>query len=170
MSNPATETDQASTRAARSGGEGREVSNREQGGGLSSSQGTTTIADVVVQKIASMAARDVSGVHDLGGGVGRAFGAIRERIPGGQSTSGQGVAVEVGERQAAVDLEILVDYGVAIPDLARSVRKNVITAIERMTGLDVVEVNCHINDVYTGEGDGDQGSSSPQSQQTSRVG
>lgn len=166
MSNPATEKiEQESTRAARSTSEGREVSNREQGGALlSSTHGATTIADVVVQKIASMAAREVSGVRDLGGGVGRAFGAIRERIPGAQSTSGQGVTVEVGERQAAVDLEVLVDYGVAIPDLARSVRKNVITAIERMTGLNVVEVNFHVNDVYTG--DGDEGASP---QHTSRV-
>jgi len=65
--------------------------------------------------------------------------------------------------QAAVDLELLVDYGVAIPDLARAVRRNVITAIERMTGLEAVEVNIHVNDVYVGDEDDES------SQHASRV-
>jgi uncharacterized alkaline shock family protein YloU len=92
----------------------------------------------------------VSGVYNLGGGAARAFGAIRERIPGATASSNasQGVSVEVGEKQAAIDLEVLVEYGVSITDLARSVRRNVITAIERMTGLEVVEVNINVNDVH----------------------
>lgn len=115
---------------------------------LATSQGTTTIADTVVQKIAGLAARQVSGVHDLGGGAARAFGALRDRIPGASASAGQGVSVEVGEKQAAVDLQILVEYGVAIADLARSVRRNVITSIEQMTGLQVVEVNITVSDVH----------------------
>jgi uncharacterized alkaline shock family protein YloU len=115
---------------------------------LASAQGTTTVADTVVQKIAGLATREINGVFDLGGGASRAFGAIRERIPGATASASQGVAVEVGETQAAVDLEILVEYGVSITDLARAVRRNVITAIERMTGLEVVEVNIHVNDVH----------------------
>ncbi|MEU8631183.1 Asp23/Gls24 family envelope stress response protein [Amycolatopsis sp. NPDC048633] len=115
---------------------------------LVTKQGTTTIADTVVQKIAGLAAREVSGVHDLGGGAARAFGALRDRIPGASASAGQGVAVEVGEKQAAVDLQILVEYGVAIADLARSVRRNVITSIEGMTGLQVVEVNINVSDVH----------------------
>jgi uncharacterized alkaline shock family protein YloU len=115
---------------------------------LATSQGTTTVADSVVQKIAGLATREINGVHDLGGGASRAFGAIRERIPGATASAAQGVAVEVGETQAAVDLEILVEYGVSIADLARAVRRNVITAIERMTSLEVVEVNIHVNDVH----------------------
>lgn len=115
---------------------------------LVTKQGTTTIADTVVQKIAGLAAREVSGVHDLGGGAARAFGALRDRIPGASASAGQGVSVEVGEKQAAVDLQILVEYGVAIADLARSVRRNVVTSIERMTGLQVVEVNITVNDVH----------------------
>jgi len=111
-------------------------------------QGTTTVADTVVQKIAGLATREISGVYDLGGTTSRAFGAMRERIPGATASASQGVAVEVGETQAAVDLEILVEYGVSITDLARAVRRNVITAIERMTGLEVVEVNIHVNDVH----------------------
>lgn len=115
---------------------------------LATPQGTTTVADSVVQKIAGLATREINGVYDLGGGASRAFGAIRERIPGATASAAQGVAVEVGETQAAVDLEILVEYGVSIADLARAVRRNVITAIERMTGLEVVEVNIHVNDVH----------------------
>ncbi|WP_433579330.1 Asp23/Gls24 family envelope stress response protein [Nocardia brasiliensis] len=115
---------------------------------LASDQGTTTIADIVVQKVAGLAAREVRGVHDLGGGAARAFGAIRDRIPGASASIGQGVSVEVGETQAAVDLELVVEYGVAIAELARAVRRNVITAIEQMTGLIVVEVNINVNDVF----------------------
>jgi uncharacterized alkaline shock family protein YloU len=58
------------------------------------------------------------------------------------------VSVEVGEKQAAVDLQLAVEYGVSIADLARAVRRNVITAIERMTGLEVVEVNIAVNDIH----------------------
>jgi len=116
-------------------------------GNLVTEYGSTTIADTVVQKIAGLAAREISGVHALGTGTSRAFGAIRERIPGASASAGQGVSVEVGEKQAAVDLQLLVEYGVPIADLARSVRRNVITSIERMTGLEVVEVNITVVDV-----------------------
>src|ERR687896_1221056 len=78
---------------------------------LQTSQGNTTIADGVVQKIAGLAAREVSGVHALGGGAARAFGALRERIPGATQTAGQGVAVEGGERQAAPHLGVVPAHG-----------------------------------------------------------
>lgn len=128
---------------------------------LATAQGTTTVADTVVQKIAGLATREINGVHALGGGASRAFGAIRERIPGATASAAQGVAVEVGETQAAVDLEILVEYGVSIADLAKAVRRNVITAIERMTGLEVVEVNIHVNDVHI-PGTEDETSTAPE--------
>ncbi|HEY4458967.1 MAG TPA: Asp23/Gls24 family envelope stress response protein [Pseudonocardiaceae bacterium] len=119
--------------------------------------GTTTIADTVVQKIAGLAAREVSGVHALGGGGAvRAFNALRERIPGASASVGQGVSVEVGEKQAAVDLDLMVEYGVSITDVARTIRKNVINAIEQITGLEVVEVNINVNDVHL-PGDDDSG-------------
>ncbi|MEU0535770.1 Asp23/Gls24 family envelope stress response protein [Amycolatopsis tolypomycina] len=125
-------------------------------GALASTQGSTTIADTVVAKVAGLATREVSGVHALGGGAARAFSAIRERIPGASASVAQGVSVEVGERQAAVDLQILVEYGVSIADLARSVRKNVITAVEQITGLQVVEVNINVSDVHLpGDDEGD---------------
>ncbi|GAA3001154.1 Asp23/Gls24 family envelope stress response protein [Actinokineospora diospyrosa] len=113
-----------------------------------SDRGTTTVADTVVQKIAGLATREVAGVYALGGGAARALSALRERIPGATASAGQGVSVEVGERQAAVDLNILVEYGVSIGDLARSVRRNVIGAVEQMTGLEVVEVNVAVTDVH----------------------
>ncbi|MEV0683919.1 Asp23/Gls24 family envelope stress response protein [Nocardia sp. NPDC050378] len=125
-------------------------------GALATDQGTTTIADTVVQKIAGLAAREVRGVYALGGGTARAIGALRDRIPGASSSIGQGVSVEVGEKQAAVDLELVVEYGVAITELARAVRRNVITAIEQMTGLEVVEVNINVNDVYIEDESDDQ--------------
>ncbi|WP_432279314.1 Asp23/Gls24 family envelope stress response protein [Nocardia brasiliensis] len=74
---------------------------------LASDQGTTTIADIVVQKVAGLAAREVRGVHDLGGGAARAVGAIRARIPGAAASMGQGVWVGVGERQAGVGREVV---------------------------------------------------------------
>lgn len=113
------------------------------------SRGRTTIADGVVAKIAGMAARDVPGVHAMGGGFARGMGAMRVRMPGaGGKSVTSGVKVEVGEVQAAVDLEIVVEYGVSIIEVAGDVRENVIAAIERMTGLEVVEVNIAVGDVY----------------------
>ncbi|MER8089052.1 Asp23/Gls24 family envelope stress response protein [Streptomyces sp. NPDC058316] len=118
-------------------------------GGVPGSRGRTTIADVVVEKIAGMAARDVPGVHALGSGFARSMGSMRERMPGagsGKSVT-RGVSVEVGEVQAAIDLEIVVDYGVSITDVASDVRENVIAAVERMAGLEVVEVDIAVSDV-----------------------
>ncbi|MFF3203880.1 Asp23/Gls24 family envelope stress response protein [Streptomyces sp. NPDC002962] len=117
-------------------------------GAPAQTRGQTTVADGVVAKIAGMAAREVPGIHNLGGGVARAFGAMRERVPGGSGGITRGVKVEVGERQAAVDLDIVVEYGVSITDVAGDVRSNVIGAVERMTGLEVVEVNIAVGDVH----------------------
>lgn len=124
-------------------------------GGLSTDHGTTRISDAVVAKIAGIAAREISGVHAMGTGSSRALGALRERIPVGAAGPNitQGVAVEVGERQAAVDLDIVVEYGVAIADLTQAVRQNVIRRVEGMTGLEVTEVNITVDDIYIGEGD-----------------
>jgi uncharacterized alkaline shock family protein YloU len=117
-------------------------------GGDPGSRGRTTIADGVVEKIAGLAARDVVGVHAMGSGISRTFGAVRDRVPGGGAKSvTRGVKAEVGEVQTALDLEIVVDYGVSISDVARDVRENVVAAVERMTGLEVVEVNIAVSDV-----------------------
>ena len=135
---------------------------RKDDSALASEHGRTSIADAVVAKIAGIATREVSGVYDLGGGTARAVGSLRERFPGSHTNLSQGVAVEVGEKQAAVDLDIVADYGVAIADLATGIRRNVISAVERMTGLEVTEVNIVVHDVHLDD-DGDD------EEQTTRV-
>ena len=120
---------------------------------LQTEHGVTTIADGVVAKIAGIAASDVAGVHALGGGTARAIGALRERIPGGTNNHAQGISVEVGEQEAAVDVELVAEYGVSVVDLADGVRRNVITSVERMTGLRVIEVNISVNEVHLPQDD-----------------
>src|SRR4051794_30316208 len=147
-------TPETSSGATTSAGEVARSSARAQSGSGSSTelvtaQGKTSIADGVVRKIAGIATREVNGVHNLGTGGTRAFGALRERIPGsGGPNVSQGVAVEVGERQAAIDLDLDVEYGVAIPDLAAAIRRNAISRVEQMTGLEVTEVNISVNDIH----------------------
>ena len=117
------------------------------------SRGSVSIADTVVSKIAGIATREVDGVYDLGGNVQRAVGLLRERIPVGSTNLSQGVSVEVGEKQAAVDLTIIAEYGVSIADLASGIRRNVISSVERMTGLQVTEVNIAVSDVHIEDDD-----------------
>jgi uncharacterized alkaline shock family protein YloU len=129
--------------------------------GLATDEGKITVAQSVVQKIAGVACREISGVHAMGVSTSRAFGAVRERIPGSSGPNvAQGVGVEVGETEAAIDLDIVVEYGVSIADLGRSIQRNVKQAVERMTGLDVVEVNVNVDDVYLPDS-GDQQQDSP---------
>lgn len=117
-------------------------------GGLQTEKGTTTIADSVVTKIAGIAAREVPGVHKLGGGVARALGAVTQRLPGTSESATQGVSVEVGEKEAAVDVTIVVEYGESIPTVAQRIRDNVVRRIEGLTGLKVTQVNVEVNDLH----------------------
>lgn len=140
------------------------------GSSLQTSHGRTVIEDVVVSKIAGMAAREVSGVYSLGGGTARVVGAIRGSFSGSPNVQ-QGVTVEVGERQAAVDVAIVAEYGVAIHELAEAIRRNIILAIEGMTGLEVTEVNVTVHDVHLdiGEDEAELPSSSFEADSTPRV-
>jgi len=104
--------------------------------------GSIRIADEVVGIIAGLAATEVSGVAGMSAGL---VGGIAEML--GKKNLSKGVKVEVGEREAAVDLYIIVEYGVRIPDVALRVQENVKRGIESMTGLDVVEVNIHVQGV-----------------------
>ncbi|MEU1532931.1 Asp23/Gls24 family envelope stress response protein [Streptomyces fagopyri] len=124
-------------------------------------QGRTTIAQGVVEKIAGTAARQVIGVHALGSGVSRAFGAARDRVPGTAKSVTRGVKAEVGETQTAIDLEIVVDYGVSITDVAGAVREGVISAVEWMTGLETVEVDIAVSDVKLPDEEDDEEEPSP---------
>lgn len=121
---------------------------------LATGDGHISVAEGVVQKIAGKACREVAGVHAMGTSGSRAFGALRERIPGSSGPSfAQGVGVEVGETEAAIDLDIVVEYGVGIAELGRSIQRNVKQTVERMTGLRVVEVNVAVDDVYLPDDD-----------------
>jgi uncharacterized alkaline shock family protein YloU len=115
---------------------------------LSSELGSTTIADAVVTKIVSIAAREVRGVHDLGGGAARTIGGVTRSVGVGPDERMRGVAVEVGEREAAVDLTVVVEYGESIPEIAKTLRENITRRVEGMTGLTVTEVNVSVNDLY----------------------
>ncbi|MGP1367512.1 MAG: Asp23/Gls24 family envelope stress response protein [Schwartzia sp. (in: firmicutes)] len=104
--------------------------------------GAVRIADEVVSIIAGLAATEVNGIEGMSGGL---VGGIAEML--GRKNFAKGVKVEVGEKEAAIDLYIIVKYGVRIPDVALSVQENVKQAIETMTGLSVVEVNVHVQGV-----------------------
>ena len=116
-------------------------------GGLETEKGHTTIADPVVNKVAGLAAREVGGVYALGGTAARALGAVAQRLPVGDNTA-QGVTVEVGEKEAAVDVTVVVEYGESIPRVAQQIRETVIRRIEGITGLRVTEVNVAVDDVH----------------------
>ncbi|MDK8676944.1 Asp23/Gls24 family envelope stress response protein [Corynebacterium tuberculostearicum] len=121
--------------------EEREVNNN-----LETQYGTTTIDDVVVSKIAGIAAREVSGVDSLGGGGARMIGNIRESF-GASEDVRQGVDVEVENGTARIEIAITAEYGVAIHELAEAIRRNIMNAVERMTGLSVERVNVVVHDV-----------------------
>ena len=127
---------------------------------LKTDRGTTQIADLVVAKIARIATREVSGVYAMGRGLARAIAGMRSRISGSATESStMGVSVEVGEHQAAVDIDIVAEYGLNLVEVADTVRANVIERIEGMTGLEVVEVNITVDDVHMEGDDADTGPS-----------
>ncbi|NQX26658.1 Asp23/Gls24 family envelope stress response protein [Microbacteriaceae bacterium VKM Ac-2854] len=110
------------------------------------STGKNTIADGVVAKVVGIAAREVSGVHDLGGGAARAIGAIRNAI--NAQDRGQGVSVEVGEKQVAADITIVAEYPVELQKVADQVRRSVSEAIATVVGLEAAEINVTVTDVH----------------------
>lgn len=123
---------------------------------LETEHGTTTIDDGVVGKIAGLATREVSGVAALGSTSQRVMGSIRQTF--GSEDVKQGVSVEVEEGTAHVEVAITAEYGVAIHELADAIRRNVISAVERMTGLDVSGVDVNVHDVkLPGDDEEEQG-------------
>jgi uncharacterized alkaline shock family protein YloU len=113
--------------------------------------GAIRSANEVVAVIAGLAATEIDGISGMSGGV---AGGIAEML--GRRNLARGVKVEVGEHEAAVDVFIIVDYGVRIPDLALRVQEKVKQAIESMTGLSVIEVNLHVQGVHFAEGQEEQ--------------
>lgn len=120
---------------------------------VQNSLGKTTINDGVVAKVAGIAARESRGVYTLGGGAARALGAIREVVSGVDQA--QGISVEVGETQVAVDVTIVAEYPAPLQEVADGVRSAVIHAIESIVGMEVTEVNVTVNDVHLPSDDKD---------------
>ncbi|MDO5049664.1 MAG: Asp23/Gls24 family envelope stress response protein [Actinomycetaceae bacterium] len=110
-------------------------------------RGQTTIYDAVVAKIAGLAIDEIPGVYSLGGAVSRAMGSVREAV-GASKDITQGVEVEVGELQAAVDVKLIVEYPYPVHEVAEQVRDAVFAAIEGLVGLEVTEVNIEVTDVH----------------------
>ncbi len=139
------------TSAARRGGGSGEVgrSSGGVGGGtpLATERGKTSIAEGVVTKVAGIAAREVPGVYNLGGGATRALGAVTHRVGIGDERT-QGVSVEAGELEAAVDLTVVIEYGESIPQVSELLRDNITTRIEGITGLKVTEINISVTDLH----------------------
>jgi len=131
-------------------------SSRSGPGRLETDRGTTTIAEVVVTKVAGIAAREVSGVHRLGSAVSRALGAVTQRLQVGDAST-QGVNVEVTDSDARVTMNVVIDYGESIPEVAQAIRDNVVRRIEASTGLHCAAVDIAVTDLYfPGDDDEDQ--------------
>lgn len=135
-------TDTPATDAAPAGG-----ALTRKAGTLETDRGRTTIADNVVAKVVGIAAREVPGVHDMGGTTARAIGSVTSRV-GLADERTQGVSVEVGQKEAAADLTLVVEYGESIPRVSQEVRDNVVRRVEGICGLAVTEVNVTINDLH----------------------
>ena len=105
--------------------------------------GVIEIAPEVIAVIAGLATVEVDGVAGMSGGISSGIGELL-----GRKNLSKGVKVEVGQREAAVDVSIIVEYGRRIPEISAEIQRNVKRSIEMMTGLHVVEVNVHIHDVH----------------------
>lgn len=120
----------------------------EQSSPLQTERGSTSISDSVVSKIAGLAAQEVDGIR-MGSGGSQAVSGIIGSITGGSSGSQtQGVSVEVGQEEAAIDLTLTAEYGKSIPQLAEAVRRNVANRIESLVGLRVTEVNITVSNIF----------------------
>lgn len=104
--------------------------------------GNIQIAPEVLEIIAGLATIEVKGVYAMSGGF---AGGIAEFL--GRKNLSKGVKVNVGQKEASVDVSIVIDYGTRIPELAKEIQDSIKRNIETMTGLQVIEVNVHIHDV-----------------------
>jgi uncharacterized alkaline shock family protein YloU len=120
----------------------------QQSSPLQTERGSTSISDSVVSKIAGIASQEVDGIR-MGSGGSQAVSGLIGSITGGSSGSQtQGVSVEVGQEEAAIDLTLTAEYGKSIPQLAEAVRRNVANRVESLVGLRVTEVNITVSNIF----------------------
>ena len=112
-------------------------------------ENTIKISDDVVSIIAGKAVSEVEGVSSMAGGF---AGGITEVLSGKKNFS-KGIKDEVGEKETKIDVNIVVEYGTRIPDMAFEIQNRVKKAVENMTGLKVLEVNVHVQGVHTPDDD-----------------
>ena len=124
-------------------------------GPLQTDRGNTEIDETVVAKIAGMATREVGGVYAMGNSARRAFNSLTERIPGSQTNVSGGIGVEKGERQTAIDVTVIIEYGASVVAVGDAIRRNIIDQVEGATGLQVIEVNVNVVDVHLPQEDRD---------------
>ncbi|HEY3688499.1 MAG TPA: Asp23/Gls24 family envelope stress response protein [Streptosporangiaceae bacterium] len=114
-------------------------------------KGRIEIEDEVVEKVAALSAIEVDGVADLGGDIERAVESVRERIGIGRKRGDQGVTAEIRGREVSITLQVVIEYGHVVMEVAREVKANVARSTNRMLGLRVVEVNVTVDDVVMPE-------------------
>ena len=137
----------------------------QSGSPLQTERGNTTIQDTVVSKIAGIAAQEVDGIR-MGSGASQTASSLLGSITGGSSGSQtQGVSVEVGQEEAAVDLTLTAAYGKSIPQLSEAVRRNVVNRVESLVGLRVTEVNITVSNIFFPEMERQQEEQRQQEQQ-----
>ena len=113
---------------------------------LNEGENNIEISDDVVAVIAGMAASEVSGVAEMAGGF---AGGISEVLSGKKNLA-KGIKVEIlDNKETRIDVNIIVEYGARIPDVAFEIQKRVKKSVENMTGLNVLEVNVHVQGVST---------------------
>lgn len=110
-------------------------------------QGLTTVADQVVAKVAGLAIKEIPGVYDLGNSAARALGALRSKVGASESIT-QGISVEIGQTQTALDVVLIVEYPHPVHQVADKVREAIFSAVEGLVGLEVTEVNIKVTDVH----------------------
>ena len=121
------------------------VKEEENQGEVSLENSNIKIADDVIAVIAGAAASEVPGVSSMAGGF---AGGISE-VFSGKKNFAKGIKVEAGEKETRIDVNIIVEYGVRIPDVAFEIQNRVKKAVESMTGLKVLDVNVHVQGVNT---------------------
>lgn len=127
----------------------------------SDDKGRVTFANDVIAVIAGLAATEVEGVAGMSGSI---MGDIAEIL--GRKNLTKGVKVEVGNEEAAIDLYVIVEYGVKIHNVCEAVQDAVKTSVENMTGLKVVEVNIYIQGINMKQ---EKNSVEPEQTETPRV-